>query len=321
MIPGGEGLLRALLAQRLDTVLRQIGTAGPQPARAIPAASHDPRAPSRNALDRQAQAGPAPAAAREARSGEGPAATGTTLQARDAAAPAVAATWSGGARAIAALLEPGAPPVRGTAPLWTQPSPPVPPELAQALARAVEGSGLFYEAHLQQFAAGTRSVEALQREPQAALRSDAAAREAPATHAHAPADAPGSPHPSPPLVHPAALPIVQQQLELLATGVFRWTGEPWPGASMEWEVREEEGRRAPDADPEARAWFTRLQLVLPVLGLVDAALSLGSDGAVQVRVAATRADAVQALQDAQPALLERLARARLPVRGCRVEAA
>lgn len=326
MIPGGEGLLRALLAQRLDTVLRQFGVAGPQAARALAGASQDPRAPSRDALDRQAQAGPAPAPARHARSGD--AAAPALPQLSDTAAPAAAATWSGGARAIAAMLEPGAPPVRGAAPLWPHPSPPAVPELAHALARAVEGSGLFYEAHLQQFAAGTRSLADLRREPQALLQAAATATadEAPDTSMQAdasdaaPASSPAPAQAGPP-VHPATLPVVQQQLELLATGVFRWSGEPWPGARMEWEVREEPDRRAPEVDAAGRAWSTRLQLVLPVLGAVDAALCLDADGGVQVRVAAVQPEAARALQEARPALLERLARARLPVRGCRVEAA
>ena len=34
-------------------------------------------------------------------------------------------------------------------------------------------------------------------------------------------------------IHPATLPLVRQQLDLLATEQFRWTGEAWPGAKLD----------------------------------------------------------------------------------------
>ena len=42
--------------------------------------------------------------------------------------------------------------MRGAAPLWTAPGPPQVPAVAAALAHEVEGSGLFYESHLREFA-------------------------------------------------------------------------------------------------------------------------------------------------------------------------
>jgi flagellar hook-length control protein FliK len=81
-------------------------------------------------------------------------------------------------------------------------------------------------------------------------------------------------------VHPATVTLVRQQLDLLATGEFRWSGEAWPGARLDWTI-EERGDRwsrggdgdAPDADA-VRPWRTRLTLSLPVLGTVDADLTL-----------------------------------------------
>ena len=79
-------------------------------------------------------------------------------------------------------------------------------------------------------------------------------------------------------VHPATVPLVRQQLDLLATGQFRWTGEAWPGAKLDWTI-EQEGdewdRSGGGADSEDdQPWRTRLTLSLPTLGTVDAELTL-----------------------------------------------
>ncbi|HDR8941673.1 flagellar hook-length control protein FliK [Burkholderia vietnamiensis] len=80
-------------------------------------------------------------------------------------------------------------------------------------------------------------------------------------------------------VHPAAVAIVRQQLDALATDQFRWTGEAWPGARLDWTIEPNDpGGRAPrggDGDAgDGIAWRTRLTLTLPSLGTVDAELVL-----------------------------------------------
>jgi hypothetical protein len=120
------------------------------------------------------------------------------------------------------------------------------------------------------------------------------------------------------VLHPATAEVVQQQLELLASGVFRWSGEPWPGAHMEWQLREQPREAAPE--PAGRTWTTRLQLVLPSLGAVEAVLGLDASGALQVRVGAADARAARELQAARAALLQRFEAAGLSVQACRVEA-
>jgi hypothetical protein len=80
-------------------------------------------------------------------------------------------------------------------------------------------------------------------------------------------------------LHPATIPLVRQQLDLLATGQFRWTGEAWPGARLDWTIEQEgdewrrSGSGAAAADDEY-PWRTRLTLSLPTLGTVDADLTL-----------------------------------------------
>ncbi|CAB3760890.1 flagellar hook-length control protein FliK [Paraburkholderia humisilvae] len=81
-------------------------------------------------------------------------------------------------------------------------------------------------------------------------------------------------------VHPATVTLVRQQLDLLATGEFRWSGEAWPGARLDWTIEESVDRwsRGGDGDAEdmegVHPWRTRLTLSLPVLGTIDADLTL-----------------------------------------------
>ena len=178
---------------------------------------------------------------------------------------------------------------------------------AQALSHSVQTSGLFYEAHLAQLAAGKAKPHDLRQEPQGriparpALPGSAAQNlsqniqqalnaqqslpppgGAPAGSAGADAAqaqaATGQAHAAPaPGIDPQAQLLVRQQLEVLANQAFLWQGEAWPGADMEWEIH----RRAQD-DDEARDfegdhWATRLTLHLPTLGEVQARLSLSGD--------------------------------------------
>jgi hypothetical protein len=75
-------------------------------------------------------------------------------------------------------------------------------------------------------------------------------------------------------IHPDAVVLVRQQLDLLATSQFQWHGQAWPGAEMDWEIarRNAEGGDSDAADNHI--WHTRISLDLPVLGKVEAQLSL-----------------------------------------------
>jgi hypothetical protein len=89
-------------------------------------------------------------------------------------------------------------------------------------------------------------------------------------------------------LHPATIPIVRQQLDVLATQQFRWTGEVWPGAKLDWTIEPERERRnrpgEPDEGDATQRWRTRVTLALPTLGTVDADLVLtGSQLVVRVQ--------------------------------------
>ncbi|MDR3097557.1 MAG: flagellar hook-length control protein FliK [Paraburkholderia sp.] len=116
-------------------------------------------------------------------------------------------------------------------------------------------------------------------------------------------------------VHEALLPLVRQQLDLLATGEFRWTGEAWPGARLDWSIQPDDDERRDARDPRAgpvagdddTPWRTRLTLALPALGTVDAELTLaGSTLAVRVQASPGGAQRLTAHSEALRGRLEAL---------------
>lgn len=84
-------------------------------------------------------------------------------------------------------------------------------------------------------------------------------------------------------------PLVQQQLSSLANNVYPFQGAIWPGQQILWEIVDEDGGRENDASEDTpRQWKTRLKLLLPSLGDIDATIQLdGNDLSVQMRSSET----------------------------------
>ena len=176
-------------------------------------------------------------------------------------------------------------------------------QLAMALSHALQGSGLFYEAHLREFAFGRRTLAQMNAEPQAQVGQDtgraagaesgaranaeyassSAANTAQSSQVtqNAQAGAQAGSQVSAQLagallgLDPSTHALVRQQLETLATQSFAWQGEPWPGSEMEWEVQRREPREGDGTETES--WATRLKLQLPGLGEVQARISLAGN--------------------------------------------
>jgi len=108
-------------------------------------------------------------------------------------------------------------------------------------------------------------------------------------------------------IHPSTIPMVRQQLDMLASDQFRWSGEAWPGAKFEWEIQpqnrapygrdafQDSGAGTSPADAD-RAWHTRVTLSLPTLGNVDADLVLTGQHLV-VRLNASEGGATRLAAD------------------------
>jgi len=104
-------------------------------------------------------------------------------------------------------------------------------------------------------------------------------------------------------VHPSTIPLVRQQLDVLASDQFRWSGEAWPGAKFEWQIQpQNHGPQERDAHQDGgaidadRAWHTRVTLTLPTLGNVDADLVLTGNQLV-VRMNASEGGATRLAAD------------------------
>lgn len=104
------------------------------------------------------------------------------------------------------------------------------------------------------------------------------------------------------------MPMVHQQLEVLASQQMSWAGQLWQGAAMHWEIthpdRDGQGNQADDDDP-AHAWRSTLRLQLPQMGEVNARLTLGAKG-LSLEIAGSDADSVARMRAASDALVQAL---------------
>ena len=314
-----DTLLATKLAQRVDLVPLKGQTDVGQPvfANQVAQVGNDVRLSSRELLQQQLGV---------AASGGGSAGGGAAY---GQAAPGLreSVILSAAAQALTAILDPpetATSRIFGATALWPDADTPADtPQLTATLARTVENSGLFYESHLQQFAAGMRTLTQLTQEPQAQPLSMAprtADMEAARVLAPQP-DAAATSSASAPAVHPANLSLVRQQLELLAQPQFRWSGEAWPGTTMDWDIAEDEKKQGAAADDPAAAprWTTRLAMSLPNLGAVEARLSLAGN-TLQLRLAARESATVNLLDEAGAELPARLGAQGLQLTGLQVGA-
>lgn len=255
-------------------------------------------------------------------------------QATSAEQPSVDTTLSRTGNFIASLLSDQADgkPAKPALLNAQQPVAPAPPQrgadLVPLLRQAIGESGMFYESHQSQWVASRLSTDALLAQPQGRLSDVLQHQESSPSRASAadialmsspansdktagttmPADASTSASraaaqtlPGSAIVAPELVPLVQQQLEALATQTYVWQGQAWPGQPMQWEIVEEDASRREAGDVEASQWQTRLTLTMPSLGEVKATLKLvGNELAVSLST--LDAEAANRLQSAGESL-------------------
>ncbi len=207
-------------------------------------------------------------------------------------------------------------PLTGTKPVL--PSPPREPgQLAQALQNTLAKSGLFYESHQAQWVMGERPLAQLMQEPQNAGTSMLQSRQSqpqeqtsqPAISqpaAQAAAQVSTEPATDAQLkIRETALPIVRQQINTLESQSFSWTGQVWPGQTMDWQVQEEEDQGKRQDGEASRIWASRLRLSLPSLGEINANLRLTPSG-VQISLQVANANTENSLKKQGKTLQESL---------------
>lgn len=198
------------------------------------------------------------------------------------------------------------------------------PQLASALQDTLAFSGLFYESHLQQWAAGERPLADLLREPQA--QAGKGAQTAAAAASAAASQVPGLDN-APPEVRearrnlldyfsaaplpaenktaaldPATAQMVNLQLNTLEQQRVQWQGELWPGQPMRWEVsRDEQSGQGASGDPDQQQWQSVVRFSLPSLGEVSATVRLAGQR-VQIQVRTTSEESAATLRRFGPQL-------------------
>lgn len=107
-------------------------------------------------------------------------------------------------------------------------------------------------------------------------------------------------------------PIVQQQLEAVATQRVFWHGEIWPQQQIDWEIEWQQRHEGDGGGEEESTWRTALSLTTPRLGKMNAALLLSADG-VRITLATPHDASVADLRDAAPRLADALSSAGVPL--------
>lgn len=199
-------------------------------------------------------------------------------------------------------------------------------QLAPILKQALSTSGVFYEAHQARWVAGQLPTESLRQEPQGKLPpafqqtsaatvpgSSAAETKTIEVTTAATARAESSAPPAAPqgAIPRELTPIVQQQLDALATQNYAWQGQVWPGQKMWWEISENDDPSGQQSDEAGRRWQTRLKLSLPALGGIEATLRLQAGGQIDIQMTADSPASETRLREHAEALRERFAAAGL----------
>ena len=164
-------------------------------------------------------------------------------------------------------------------------------QIAGALHEALSSSGVFYEAHVGQWANHERPLADLMREPQARYATPLGTNSDTSADSSALQDQMRSSAAQSGAALPADLArIINLQLNSLEQQRVAWHGELWPGQRIDWEVRQEETRRdgagySDEGEPPS-SWQSVVRFELPTLGAIAATIHLSGEHVhIQVRAA------------------------------------
>lgn len=184
-------------------------------------------------------------------------------------------------------------------------SPVIDPEhVASALQHTLTFSGLFYEAHIVEWADGVRTLPELMQEPQAKAAEQLLHASQTSTDTTKLSEA----------INTELAQLVNQQLDTLDYQRIVWRGEVWLGQAMEWEIREDSGDQSnkDKADPQEKSWQSTVRFDLPMLGTVMATIQLTGDQ-LQIQVKANKESTAASLKTSGQALATALDAAGLPL--------
>lgn len=179
-----------------------------------------------------------------------------------------------------------------------------PEQVASALQHTLAFSGLFYEAHIVEWADGVRTLPDLMQEPQAKAAEQllhAAQSGTDTTKLSA-------------AINTELAQLINQQLDTLDYQRIVWRGEIWPGQAMEWEIQEDSSDQSnkDNIDPQEKTWQSTVRFDLPILGIVMATIQLTGDQ-LQIQVNAHKELTAASLKTSGQALATALDAAGVPL--------
>jgi hypothetical protein len=171
-------------------------------------------------------------------------------------------------------------------------------KLATQLQKSLSSSGLFYESHVAQWAAGKLSLVDLMREPQAQMAPLVLNK--PATEAGSELT--------------ASAQMMHLQLDALEQQKIAWQGKLTPELPFQWEISRERHQAKQDEGEELdqTSWQSTLRFEFPHLGVVAATINMRA-GHLQLLLKTNTADTVNTLQQNVVVLSDSLKRTGTPL--------
>lgn len=168
-----------------------------------------------------------------------------------------------------------------------------PDKLALQLQQVISSSGLFYESHVADWAAGKLTLADLMREPQAQNGSTASANSN--LNAISGEDV------------FAMAPMIHLQLDALEQQRISWQGALRPDIPIEWVIKRDEtyAQDSENDDESGSNWQSTIRLELPQLGIVAATINIHA-GHLQLLFRADTPETVKLLKTSIPVLAEAL---------------
>ena len=179
-----------------------------------------------------------------------------------------------------------------------------PEHVAAALQHTLTFSGLFYEAHIVEWADGVRTLPELMQEPQAKAAEQLLHASQTSTDTIKLSEA----------INIELAQLVNQQLDTLDFQRAVWRGEVWPGQAMEWEIREDSGGQSnkDKVEPQEKSWQSTLRFELPMLGTVMATMQL-TGAQLQIQVNTNKESTAASLKTSGQTLTAALDAAGIPL--------
>lgn len=177
-----------------------------------------------------------------------------------------------------------------------------PDKLARHLQQTISASGIFYEAHVADWAEGKMSRADLMREPQSQL-GNTSANIANATTAED---------------YSKLAQIIHLQLDVLEQQKISWQGQLLPGLPFDWEITQQDRQAQTESDVPESSWQSVVRFELPNLGVVAATINFHA-GQLQLFLRSDADETVNVLKENSLDLIHALDGAGAPLTSLHVK--